>query len=55
MHDPRVITPIPPDLLQAVDEFRYTNRLPSRAEAIRQILKARVGQEQAKSASPCED
>jgi hypothetical protein len=52
MHDPRVITPIPPDLLQAVDEFRYTNRLASRAEAVRRLLKAGVGQEQAKVETP---
>ncbi len=52
MHDPRVITPIPPDLLQAVEEFRYTNRLPSRAEAIRRLLEVGVGQEQAKADPP---
>jgi hypothetical protein len=52
MHDPRVIVPIPPDLLQAVEDWQYTNRLPSRAEAIRRLLEAGVGQEQAKTAPP---
>jgi metal-responsive CopG/Arc/MetJ family transcriptional regulator len=52
MHDPRIITPIPPGLLQAVDDWRYVNRLPSRAEAIRRLLEAGVGQEQAKAEPP---
>ncbi len=38
--DPRVITPMPAELLQAVDDYRFENRLPSRAEAIRALLRA---------------
>jgi hypothetical protein len=52
MHDPRVIVPIPHDLLQAVEDWQYVNRLPSRAEAVRRLLKAGVGQEQAKTEPP---
>jgi hypothetical protein len=34
----RIITPISPALVAAVDDYRYTNRIPSRAEAMRQLL-----------------
>jgi metal-responsive CopG/Arc/MetJ family transcriptional regulator len=37
--DPRVILPMPRELLQAVDDFRFDNRIDSRAEAIRQLLR----------------
>jgi metal-responsive CopG/Arc/MetJ family transcriptional regulator len=35
---PRVIIPIPRDLLDRVDEHRFSNRITSRAAAIRQLL-----------------
>jgi hypothetical protein len=35
---PRIITPMPPALLQAIDDYRFANRLPSRAEAIRRLI-----------------
>jgi metal-responsive CopG/Arc/MetJ family transcriptional regulator len=37
---PRVIIPIPRDLLHRVDEYRFSNRIASRAAAIRQLLEA---------------
>ena len=37
--DPRVIIPIPPKLLQQIDEYRWQNRIHSRAEAIRLLVK----------------
>ena len=36
--DPRIIIPIPRALLAQIDEYRWANRLPSRAEAIRQLV-----------------
>lgn len=36
--DPRIITPMPQSLLDAIDNFRFGVRLPSRAEAIRQLV-----------------
>ena len=36
--DPRVIIPIPKELIKQIDEYRWANRLPSRAEAIRQLV-----------------
>jgi metal-responsive CopG/Arc/MetJ family transcriptional regulator len=36
--DPRVITPMPPALLRAIDDFRFSRRLASRSEAIRQLI-----------------
>jgi metal-responsive CopG/Arc/MetJ family transcriptional regulator len=37
--DPRVILPIPKPLLKEVDDFRWANRIPSRAAAIRELIK----------------
>jgi metal-responsive CopG/Arc/MetJ family transcriptional regulator len=34
----RVAIPIPPDLLKRIDEYRWRNRLPSRAAAIRKLI-----------------
>ena len=34
----RVITPMPPSLVTAIDDFRFANRVPSRAEAIRRLI-----------------
>jgi metal-responsive CopG/Arc/MetJ family transcriptional regulator len=36
---PRVIIPIPPKLLREIDDYRWQNRSPSRAEAIRLLVK----------------
>ena len=36
---------IEPELLAAVDEFRYKNKIPKRSEAIRQILRDRLTRE----------
>ena len=36
--DPRIITPMPQKLVDAIDDYRFTNRLASRAEAIRQLI-----------------
>jgi metal-responsive CopG/Arc/MetJ family transcriptional regulator len=36
--DPRVILPLSRELLERVDDFRFENRLNSRAEAIRRLL-----------------
>jgi hypothetical protein len=36
--DPRIITPIPKHLLARIDDYRFENRLPSRSEAIRQLI-----------------
>lgn len=37
--DPRVITPMPQALLDVIDDFRFSNRIPSRAEAIRKLVR----------------
>jgi metal-responsive CopG/Arc/MetJ family transcriptional regulator len=37
--DPRIIIPIPPKLLQQIDDYRWQNRIHSRAEAIRLLVK----------------
>ena len=34
----RIAIPMPEDLVRRIDEFRWQNRLPSRAEAIRQLV-----------------
>jgi hypothetical protein len=45
----RVITPMPKSLVQAIDDYRYASRHPSRAEAIRQLIE--LGLAAAKGAS----
>jgi metal-responsive CopG/Arc/MetJ family transcriptional regulator len=34
----RIITPMSKSLVQAIDDFRFGNRVASRAEAIRQLI-----------------
>jgi len=34
----RIITPMPKAMVAAVDDYRFSNRLPSRAEAIRRLI-----------------
>jgi metal-responsive CopG/Arc/MetJ family transcriptional regulator len=36
--DQRVIIPMSAELIAAIDDYRYANRLPSRAEAIRSLI-----------------
>jgi hypothetical protein len=38
--DPRIITPIPSKLLERIDDYRFSQRLPSRAAAIRDLIEA---------------
>ena len=38
LNSERVITPMPKSLVKAVDDFRFSNRMPSRAEAIRRLI-----------------
>lgn len=35
---PRVIIPMPQSLLDAIEDYRFTNRLASRSETIRQLI-----------------
>jgi len=44
--DPRIITPIPKALLARIDDYRFEKRLPSRSEAIRQLIEAGLGKAQ---------
>jgi metal-responsive CopG/Arc/MetJ family transcriptional regulator len=37
--DPRIIVPMPKKLIAQIDEYRWANRIPSRAEAIRILVK----------------
>jgi metal-responsive CopG/Arc/MetJ family transcriptional regulator len=37
--DPRIIVPMPRRLIAQIDDYRWANRIPSRAEAIRQLVK----------------
>lgn len=34
----RILVDVPRELLRAVEDYRYTQRIPSRAEAIRQLI-----------------
>lgn len=35
-----ICTPMPQDLVARIDDFRYTGRVPSRAEAVRRLIEA---------------
>lgn len=37
--DLRIITPMPRALVDAIDDYRFSNRIPSRSEAIRKLVK----------------
>lgn len=37
--DLRIITPMPRQLVDAIDDYRFSNRIPSRSEAIRKLVK----------------
>lgn len=34
----RLLTPLPPELVALIDDYRFENRRPSRAAAIRELL-----------------
>lgn len=34
----RIITPMPPSLVRAIEDFRFAQRVQSRAEAIRRLI-----------------
>ncbi len=36
--DPRIITPMPQTLVDRIDDYRFRERLASRAEAIRRLV-----------------
>lgn len=36
---PQVLLTVDEDLLKKVEDYRYTNRIPSRSEAMRRLLK----------------
>ena len=37
--DKRVIIPLTSELLETLDDWRFANRMPSRAEAIRELIR----------------
>jgi metal-responsive CopG/Arc/MetJ family transcriptional regulator len=39
----RLITPIPAELVEAIDEYWHENRLRNRSEAVRQLLAIALG------------
>jgi metal-responsive CopG/Arc/MetJ family transcriptional regulator len=49
LNSERIITPMPKSLVTAVDDYRFSNRMPSRAEAIRRLIE--MGLEAAASKS----
>lgn len=38
--DTRIITPMPQSLVDRIDDYRFRNRIASRAEAIRKLIEA---------------
>jgi len=48
----RIIVPMRRDLLERIDDFRYDHRVPSRAEAIRQLIDAGLRAKRSKPHKP---
>ena len=46
----RVIIPMDPKLVERIEDYRYARRIPSRAEAIRQLIEAGLAKENNKPA-----
>jgi metal-responsive CopG/Arc/MetJ family transcriptional regulator len=40
----RIITPMPQTLIEEIDDFRFGNRMPSRSQAIRELIRRGLGQ-----------
>ena len=38
--DPRIITPMPQSLVERIDDYRFRERIASRAEAVRRLIEA---------------
>lgn len=55
LNSERIITPMSKSLVQAIDDFRFSSRMPSRAEAIRRLIRLgldAVHQDQMKNQLP---
>lgn len=48
---PRIITPIPPELLARIEDYRFAERLPSRVAAIRQLIEIGLNTKERRNAS----
>ena len=49
----RVITPMPKALVTAIDDFRFSNRVASRAEAVRRLIE--IGLEAVQKDAPAKE
>jgi metal-responsive CopG/Arc/MetJ family transcriptional regulator len=48
----RIITPMDKKLVERIDDFRFERRLPSRAEAIRQLIDVGLKQSEHRTRRP---
>jgi metal-responsive CopG/Arc/MetJ family transcriptional regulator len=48
----RIIVPMSRELVEAIDDFRFANRISSRAEAIRMLLRGGIAAAQVGTADP---
>jgi metal-responsive CopG/Arc/MetJ family transcriptional regulator len=44
----RIITPMPKTLIDEIDDFRWGNRMPSRSQAIRELIRRALDSEKNK-------
>ena len=51
--DQRVITPMPDELVKAIDDYRFENRMLSRSAAVRRLIE--MGLEAAKEVEQAKD
>ena len=47
----RVIIPMPDELLNRIEDYRFANRIPSRAETVRQLLEIALATKEPRRAS----
>ena len=50
--DPRIITPMPQALVDRIDDYRFKQRIPSRAEAIRTLIDRALNQDAGRVVAP---
>lgn len=46
---PQILLTLDDDLLTLIDDYRYDNRIPSRSEAVRQLIKVSLSKQDTKS------
>lgn len=49
---PQILLTVDNDLLERIEDFRYSNRIPTRSEAIRRLIEEALKKQHKKSSKP---